>query len=98
MPHVNILVVETLLLPKDKSNPINIDRSTKQITRMLGAVDMALEGKEYLAGDFSGADIMTGHACTVSVRLGGDVSDKPNVEAYIKRLNNRPALKTAWAT
>ena len=98
MPHVNILVVETLLLPQDKSNPINISRSTKQLTRMLGAVDMALEGREYLAGDFSGADIMTGHACIVSVRLGGDVSDKPNVEAYIKRLNNRPALKTAWAT
>ena len=98
MPHVNILVVETLLLPEEKRNPTNIDRSTRQLTRMLGAVDMALEGKEYLADAFSGADIMTGHACTVSVRLGGEISDKPNVEAYIKRLNNRPALKKAWAT
>ena len=97
MPHVNILVVETMLLPKDKSTTTKIDRATRQLTRMLGAVDMALEDREYLAGDFSGADIMTGHACTVSVRLGGDVSDKPNVEAYIKRLNDRPALKNAWA-
>ena len=98
MPHVNILVVETLLLPEDKRNPVNIDRSTKQLTRMLGAVNMALEGKEYLAGDFTGADIMTGHACTVGSRLGADISDKPNVEAYIKRLNNRPAMQKAWAT
>ena len=97
MPHVNILVVETLLLPEDKRNLVNIDRSTKQLTRMLGAVNMALENKEYLAGDFTGADIMTGHACTVSSRLGADISDKPNVEAYIKRLNNRPAMKKAWA-
>ena len=98
MPHVNILVVETLLLPEDKRNPVNIDRSTKQLTRMLGAVNMALESKEYLAGDFTGADIMTGHACTVGSRLGADISDKPNVEAYIKRLNNRPAMQKAWAT
>ena len=98
MPHVNILVVETLLLPEDKRNQTNIDRSTRQLTRMLGAVDMALEGREYLAGDFSGADIMTGHACTVSVRLGAEISDKPNLDAYIKRLNDRPALKKAWAS
>ena len=98
MPHVNILVVETLLLPEDKRNTVNIDRSTKQLTRMLGAVNMALESKEYLAGDFTGADIMTGHACTVGSRLGADISDKPNVEAYIKRLNNRPAMQKAWAT
>lgn len=97
MPHVNILVVETLLLPKEKSSPVNIDRSTRQLTRMLGAVDLALKDKKYLAGDFSGADIMTGHACTVSVRLGADISDKLNVEAYINRLNDRPALKRAWA-
>ena len=98
MPHVNILVVETLLLPEDKRNPVNIDRSTKQLTRMLGAVNMALESEEYLAGDFTGADIMTGHACTVGSRLGADISDKPNVEAYIKRLNNRPAMQKAWAS
>ena len=98
MPHVNILVVETILLPEDRRNPVNIDRSKKQLTRMLGAVDQALEGREFLAGEFSGADIMSGHAATVSARLGGDISDKPNVAAYIKRLNERPGLIKAFAT
>ena len=98
MPHVNILVVETKLLPEPKRTQVNIDRSTKQLTRMLGAVDQAMDGKKFLAGEFSGADIMTGHACTVGVRLGGDISDKPNVAAYIKRLNERPAMQKAWAT
>ncbi len=51
-----------------------------------------------MAGEFSGADIMTGHACTVAARLGADISDKPNVSAYIKRLNERPGLKKAFAT
>jgi glutathione S-transferase len=98
MPHVNVLVVETILLPEDRRNPVNIDRARKQLTRMLGAVDQALGDREFLAGEFSGADIMTGHACTVAARLGADISDKPNVAAYIKRLNERPGLKKAFAT
>jgi glutathione S-transferase len=65
---------------------------------MLSAVDQHLAGREYLAGEFSGADIMTGHACTVAARLKADVSDKPNVAAYIARVNARPALQRAWAT
>ena len=27
-----------------------------------------------------------------------DLSDKPNLAAYIERLNARPALQRAWAT
>jgi glutathione S-transferase len=96
MPQVNILVVETLFLPEKKRNPVNVDRAQRLLTKMLGAIDVALEGRDYFAGEFSGADIMTGHACIVSARLGGDISDKPNVAAYIDRLQARPALQKAW--
>ena len=96
MPHVNIIVVETVLLPPERRNQTNVERSTRQLTRMLGAVEGALEGRDYLAGDFSGADIMTGHACIVASRLGADLSDKPNARAYIDRLGARPALQSAW--
>ena len=98
MPQVNIIVVESILLPEERRNKVNLDRATKLVTRMLTAVDEGLEGEEYLAGEFSGADMMTGHACIVSARLGADISDKPNVAAYIERLNARPALKTAYGT
>ena len=97
MPPVNIIVVETILLPAERRNQANVDRATKLLSRMLSAVDVHLGGREFLAGDFSGADIMTGHACTVARRLGADVSDKPNVAAYIERLNARPAMQRAWA-
>lgn len=96
MPPVNTIVVETILLPEERRNQVNVDRATKLLTRMLSAVDNALDGREYLAGEFSGADIMSGHACIVASRLGADVSDKPNVAAYIERLNARPALQRAW--
>ena len=41
---------------------------------------------------------MTGHACFVSARLGADISDKPNVAAYIERIKARPAFAKALAT
>lgn len=96
MPPVNTIVVETILLPPERKNQVNVDRATKLLNRMMGVVDEHLKGREYLAGDFSGADFMTGHACAISARLGADISDKPNLAAYIERLNARPALKRAW--
>lgn len=98
MPPVNVIVVETILLPADRRNQTNVDRAVKLLSRMLTAVDQRLEGRDYLAGEFSGADIMSGHATIVANRLGADVSDKPNVAAYIDRLQARPALQKAWAT
>ena len=98
MPQINIIVVETIFLPEERRNQTNVDRATKLLTRMLTAVDIHLQDREFLAGGFSGADIMTGHACIVSGRLGADISDKPNVAAYIDRLEARPALQKAWAT
>ena len=96
MPPVNIIVVETILLPPERRNEENVQRATKLLSRMLGGIEQHLDGREYLASEFSGADIMTGHACTVARRLGADLSDKPRVEAYIERCNQRPALQRAW--
>ena len=98
MPQINIIVVETIFLPEERRNQTNVDRATKLLNRMLTAVDVHLQDRKFLAGGFSGADIMTGHACIVSGRLGADISDKPNVAAYIDRLEARPALQKAWAT
>ena len=97
MPPVNTIVVETKLLPPERRNQGNADRALKLLTRMLVPVNTHLEGREFVAGEFSGADIMTGHACTVAATLGADVSDKPHLAAYIARINARPALKRAWA-
>ena len=96
MPPVNTIVVETILLPAERRNDENVQRATKLLSRMLGGVELHLNGREYLAGQFSGADIMTGHACTVARRLGADLSDKPFVSAYVDRCNARPALQRAW--
>jgi glutathione S-transferase len=95
MPQVNILVVETVFLSEERRNQVNIDRAMKLLNRMLVAVDVHMEGRDYLAGQFSAADIMTGHACSVSRRLGADISGLPNLSAYIDRIETRPALIAA---
>lgn len=93
MPPVNTIVVETVLLPEAKRTPVIAERAIKLLGKMLGAVEQGLADKEFLAGDFSAADIMTGHACSVAARFGADLSDKPNVAAYIERLKARPAFQ-----
>ena len=54
--------------------------------------------KDYLIGDFSAADIMLGHACVMSGRLGLITDEMPHLAAYVERLNARPALIEAMAT
>ena len=98
MPQVNVIMEETFFLPPERRNDENVSRATKLLTRMLTAVEAHMaSGREFLAGDFSGADIMTGHACIVSKRLKADLSDKPNVAAYIDRLTERSAYQKAVA-
>ena len=97
MPPVNTIVVQTILLPEERRDASVLAQATKLLTRMLTAVEKELEGQDYIAGDFSGADIMSRHACIVAQRLGADVSDKPNVSAYIERLKGRDAYQRAIA-
>lgn len=97
MPPINSIVVETILLPPERRTEVNVKRATKLLNQMLTAVNAHLDGREFLAGDFSAADIMTGHSIIMSGRLGADFSDKPNLQPYADRLMARPALQKAWS-
>ena len=95
MGQVNILVVETILLPPEKRNDVNVNRALKLLRVALGNVDNRLQDREYLTGSFSGADIMTGHACFGAMKAGAEIDDYGQLKAYIDRLLERPALKKA---
>ena len=95
MQQVNTIVVETILLPPEKKNDVNVARAIKLLKIALMNVDNELKGIEYLTGTFSGADIMTGHACFAAKRLNVDLSEMDNLNQYIDRLLNRPALQKA---
>ena len=95
MGQVNILVVETILLPPEKRNDVNVNRALKLLRVALGNVDQRLQDREYLTGTFSGADIMTGHACFGAMKAGAEIEDYKQLKAYIDRLLERSALKKA---
>ena len=104
MQQVNVLVVETILLPPEKKNEVNVARALKLLKVALANVNNIMQNREYLAGAFTGADIMTGHACFAASRLqaergndGVDISEMSNLSSYIDRLTDRPAFKKANA-
>jgi len=96
MPPINTIIVHTLLLPPDRQDATVRDQARRLLTRSWGPVEETLDGKDYLIGDFSGADIMLGHAAFMSNRLGCIGDDMPNLKAYVERIAARPAFKKGF--
>ena len=95
MPPVNTIVVQTILLPADRRDEKALGQAQRLLTKALAPVNEALAGREYLIGDFSGADIMLGHACFMSQRLGCVTDEMVHLMAYVARIKARPAFDKA---
>lgn len=98
MPPINTIVVHTLLLPEDRRDATVLGQAQKLLSRALAVVEEGLAGKDYLAGDFSAADVMLGHAIFMSNRLGCVSDEMTNLKAYIARIEQRPAFQTAMTS
>ena len=98
MPPVNTIVVQTILLPPERQNKEALGQAQRLLTKALAPVDEQLEGKDYLIGDFSAADVMLGHACFMSQRLGCVTDEMLHLQAYIERVSTRPAFQKAMSS
>ncbi|MEQ8486806.1 MAG: glutathione S-transferase family protein [Pseudomonadales bacterium] len=97
MPPVNTVVVQTLLLPPERRSEEALGQAKRLLTKALGPVNDALDGRDYLIGELSGADFMLGHAAFMSRRIGCVGDDMPHLHAYIDRLEQRPAFQKGIA-
>ncbi|MEM8728606.1 MAG: glutathione S-transferase family protein [Pseudomonadota bacterium] len=97
MPPINQIVVETRLLPEDRRSEVHAKRATKLLGKMLGTLEAHMVGRDYLAGTFSAADIMTGHAVVMARRFRLEMDQMPNLRAYADRLEARPAFQAVDA-
>jgi len=97
MPPINTIVVQTLLLPPERRNQEALGQAQRLLTKALAPVNEQLDGKDYLIGDFSAADLMLGHACFMSRRLGCATDDMSHLCAYVDRLEARPAFQKAMS-
>lgn len=72
--------------------PYAIDRYTNEVNRLYGVLDKRLADREYLAGDYSIAD-MAAFPWTRSYRnQGQDLGDFPNMKRWFEAIAARPAV------
>jgi glutathione S-transferase len=69
-------------------------RIESEISNHLGFIDGHLKGREYLLDDLSGADIQLSFVGEIASRQT-DRAAYPNVDAWVKRFQARPAYKAA---
>ncbi len=95
MPPINTIMVHSVLLPPDRRDPNALAQAQRLLSRAVAPVDAALEGREYLVGPFTAADIMLGHALFMANRLGQVSDEMKNLKGYIERIESRPAFQKA---
>jgi glutathione S-transferase len=95
MPPINTIMVHSVLLPPERRDPDVLAQAQRLLGRAVAPVDSALEGREYLIGNFSAADIMLGHSIFMANRLGQVSDEMANVKGYVSRIETRPAFQTA---
>ena len=75
--------------------PYAIKRYDDEAARLFGVLETALAGKEYIAGEYSIADIATWPWTRVYKNINIDLEKFPNVKAWYERMGARPAAKVA---
>jgi len=95
MPPINTIVVQTILLPPDRRDETALGQAQRLLTKSFAPVNETLEGKDYLIGDFSAADLMLGHSCFMGNRMGCVPDEMVHLKQYVEKISNRKAFKTA---
>ncbi len=75
--------------------PYAIDRYTREVTRLYGVMDRRLADRDYLAGDYSIADMASFPWVKPYKRQGQDLDDFPNLRRWFDRVAARPAVERA---
>jgi GST-like protein len=69
-----------------------IDRFTNEVNRLYGVLDIRLKDRDYLAGEYSIADMATYPWVRPYKNQGQDVADFANLEKWFQRMRDRPAV------
>lgn len=77
--------------------PYAIERYTAETKRLYTVLDQQLIGQEYVAGEYSIADIAIFPWLLRHEWQNISIDDYPNVKNYIERLSARPAVQKALA-
>lgn len=76
--------------------PYAVDRYVNETRRLYSVLDGQLEGKEYITGIYSIADMACYPWVRPYERQGQDLNEFPNVKAWFERMSERPAVVQAY--
>ncbi len=71
-------------------------RFTNEVNRLYGVLDDRLEGREFICGDYSIADIIC-WPWVIPNAFGQDLAEFPNLKAWQERIDARPAVQAGKA-
>lgn len=77
--------------------PYAIERYTKETSRLYGVLDKQLEKHKFIAGEYSIADIACYPWIVPYAKQGQDLNNFPNIKRWFELMENRPAVKRAYA-
>lgn len=77
--------------------PYGITRYTNEVTRLYGVLERGLEGKDFITGDYSIADMAIWPWIKPWKDQGQNIDDFPRVKAWFERIGARPAVEKAVA-
>jgi GST-like protein len=74
-----------------------INRYTDEVNRLYGVMDTRLADREYLAGDYSIADMMSWPWAILWDKQGQDITEFPNLKRWLDTVGARPAVQRGRA-
>ncbi len=98
MPPMNTIVVQTLILSKERRNEEILRQAKNLLSKALAPVNKLLENNNYLIGDLSGVDFMLGHSLYMSNKLECVNEEMKNILRYLDLLSQNNAFQKAIST
>ncbi|MEP9355913.1 glutathione binding-like protein [Xanthobacter sp. KR7-65] len=77
--------------------PYAVERYTNEVHRLYGVMNTRLKDREYLAGDYSIADIASVGWAKLWERQGQNIEEFPHLKAWLERVLARPAVQRGLA-
>jgi GST-like protein len=74
-----------------------INRYTDEVNRLYGVMNIRLADREYLAGDYSIADMASWPWVVPYERMGQDLNEFPNLKRWFDTMKARPAVERGFA-
>jgi glutathione S-transferase len=92
-PHVVQVLLHTRFLPEAERQPAVIEKATQRFKTAATAIQDRMKGREYIVGNkFTAADVVLGGVMNFG-NMFGLLNEHPELQAYVKRLTERPAFK-----